>query len=97
VPQSDQNPSLASAIALVVLGLLILVPSGLCTGVFAFGPIVAAILNPGRYPNGNSTSNLALAFIFGGPFIVAGGALLFAGIRRFKARKSVAEDPKRPG
>jgi hypothetical protein len=86
-----EKPSLAGAIALVMLGLVILVPSGLCTGVFAFGPMIQSMLHPGRYPHGGTSPALGLAFIFGGPFLLAGGSLLYAGIRRLRARRDPPE------
>lgn len=94
MPQSDQRPSFASGLALVILGLVILVPSGLCTGVFAFGPLIAALLHPGRYSYSGTSQNVVLAFIFGGPFLLAGGTLLLFGIRRLKRRKDAAADLK---
>lgn len=94
MPQPDQRPSLAGGIALVVLGLVILVPSGLCTSVFAFGPIIEAMLHPQRYAYNSSSPDLILAFIFGGPFILLGGAMLYFGIRRLRARRAAALDLK---
>ena len=52
------------AIALIVMGLLILVPSGLCTTLVAFN---------------SSRNDLAMILTFGGPAILLGGGLLLAG------------------
>ena len=88
--QHDQRPSLAGGIALLVLGLVILVPSGLCTGVFALGPLIGSILHPGRYAG--SLVMLPTALMFGGPFILIGGAMAIAGFNRIrKNRKRIRE------
>lgn len=65
-----------SAIALVVIGLLILVPSGLCTGVFGIG----ALLDFGA-GQGYEVVMLVGALLIGGPFIVLGTLLIRTGLR----------------
>jgi len=69
----------AGGIALLVLGLVILVPSGLCTGIMAVG----AIINMIRFP-ATSMSLLPMVLIFGGPFVAGGGALVWQGIKRLR-------------
>jgi len=64
----------------LVLGLVILVPSGLCTGIMAIGAIVSTF----RYPS--AVGMLPMALIFGGPFVAAGGALVWQGIKRLRDR-----------
>ncbi len=93
MPQPDQKPSLAGGIALVVLGLVILVPSGLCTGVFAFGPLIASILHPAspEIPQNGAWQMLPLALLIGAPFLFLGGAVLYAGIRHLRARNDRSE------
>lgn len=70
--------NVAGGIALLVLGLVILVPSGLCTGIMAVGAIVSMF----RYPSAAGT--LPIALIFGGPFVAAGGALVWQGIKHLR-------------
>ncbi|HUE64865.1 MAG TPA: hypothetical protein VMO78_10875 [Rhizomicrobium sp.] len=90
MPQPDRKPSLAGGIALLVLGLVILIPSGLCTGVFAFGPWIESIMHPSRYDP--SMAMLIPALAIGGPFVYMGGALVFAGFTRIrKSRKGGRE------
>ncbi len=68
------------AIALVVIGLLLLVPSGLCTGVFG----VAMITEAPRSSVIDALNTLAIALVVGGPFIVGGAVLIYAGFRLSK-------------
>ena len=78
---TGQGPrrNVAGGIALLVLGLVILVPSGLCTGIMAIGAIVSMI----RYP-ASGMSLLPTALIFGGPFVAGGGALVWEGVKRLR-------------
>ena len=66
----------AAAIALIVVGLLILIPSGLCTSAFVIMGLVTMFSEPG-----DSTSSFMEALVFGGPFILVGAALLALGLR----------------
>jgi len=78
--QPDSGLSIVVTIALIVIGALIFIPSGLCTGVFMFGPMIMSLLRPG---SGAVESGLAgLALIIGGPFVAVGGIMLWFGIRR---------------
>jgi hypothetical protein len=76
------KPSVAGTVALIVVGLLILVPSGLCSGVVALSPIIEYIVNPRPYlaPFGG----IPFALI-GVPFLWIGGSLLWRGIKRWRA------------
>jgi hypothetical protein len=75
----------ASGIAFLVLGLVFLVPSGLCTGVFGGGALLEMLAHP---ENGNDAwSILAMALIFGGPFIAVGYLLVRVGIRNLRGPK----------
>jgi len=71
----------AGAVALVVIGLLILVPSGLCTGIFGVGAIYDMVTSS----SSEGFSILLEALMFGGIPIAIGGLLVFAG---FKMRKN---------
>jgi len=64
MPQASQEAP-GCAIALIVVGLLILVPSGLCTTVVGL----------------SSLGSLGIALVIGGPFILAGGGMVLSGIR----------------
>jgi hypothetical protein len=67
----------AGAVALVVIGLLILIPSGLCTGIFGVGALYAMITSS----PGEGLTVLLEALTLGGIPIVIGGLLVFAGFR----------------
>lgn len=71
--------------ALIVIGLLLLVPSGLCSGAMGVMAIWAAVTQPGN--GGDALSILPMIAIVGGPFIVGGGAMLLTGIRRARANR----------
>jgi len=78
-PQGPADPKPAprwtgTAIALVVIGLLILIPSGLCTGVFGLGALFDGV-------NADTSGFLETALIVGGPFIVLGALLVRTGLR----------------
>jgi hypothetical protein len=78
VPQSPppEPKWTAAAITLVVIGLLILVPSGLCTGVMG----ISALFDSSDGANFNIVI-LAMALIVGGPFVVIGALLVRTGLR----------------
>ncbi len=73
-----------TAIALVVIGLVILVPSGLCTAMMGGMTIFSMIMEPSNTANEDAMSFLTSAVLFGGPFIAAGAFLIYGG---FRARK----------
>jgi hypothetical protein len=74
--------NVAGGIALLVIGLVILIPSGLCTGVMAGGAILSLFT-----ASGNGMGLLTPALIFGGPFVAGGGALVWQGIKRLRRRE----------
>jgi len=85
------KPSLGTAIALIVVGLVIFVPSGLCTGFLVLAPLVASLSNPRA---ASESSMAAVALFVGGPFVIGGGVLLWVGFKNLLTyfRKSRAPD-----
>jgi hypothetical protein len=81
-PAPRKSGSIAAGIALVMLGLLVFVPSGLCTGVFVIGSIVQEMSHPG---SSGMMSMGFVALVIGGPFVAGGAALLWFGIKEFIA------------
>ena len=82
---TEPGPSIAGSIALIIVGLLILAPSGLCTGTLALPAIIYAITNPARAYN--YLASVPIVLIVGGPFIVFGAGLTFSGIKELRRRK----------
>ena len=72
------------AIAMIVIGLVILIPSGLCTSVFAGGAFVSLFTESGNTQDFFMV--LTEALVFGGPFIAIGLVLLILGLRRPRVR-----------
>jgi len=72
-----------AGVALVVIGLLILVPSGLCTGVLGIMGAAAAI---SRNSWSDLFQGLTEALSFGFIPILLGGVLLWAGLRQRKKK-----------
>ncbi len=66
-----------AAVALVTIGLLILIPSGLCTSAFGIAALMGSL-----GPSGADMSILAMALIVGGPFVALGALLVRAGLRQ---------------
>ncbi len=62
---------------------MILIPSGLCTGVMAGAAIISLFTPSG----GGGIGLLMPALIFGGPFVAGGGALVWQGIKRLRRRE----------
>ena len=90
--QPNSGPSVFVTVAFIVIGALIFIPSGLCTGLFLFGPLIHSILYPRP---GNPENRFASeVLIIGGPFVLIGGTMLWLGIRRareyMRARKENA-------
>ncbi len=78
----------ASGIALLVIGLLIFVPSGLCTGIMAGNAVFMTIDMLGR-PDRTFSPWLLLqgipsVLLIGAPFIIAGFFIIRAGLRRLR-------------
>jgi membrane protein implicated in regulation of membrane protease activity len=81
-PQGPADPKpparwTGAAVALLIIGLLILIPSGLCTSAFGI-----AALAGGFGSSGVDMSLLAMALIVGGPFVVLGALLVRTGLRK---------------
>lgn len=72
-PKPQEEPPLSTGCALIVIGLLVLVPSGLCTGYLAFG----AMMGPPVW------NIMPIPLLIGGPFIIGGAIALCAGAVRF--------------
>jgi hypothetical protein len=70
----------ALALAVFVIGLLILIPSGLCTGIFGIMAIVGSFRSPE-----DAIGLMVEALAFGGPFIAVGVGLVTLG-RRMRER-----------
>jgi hypothetical protein len=83
-PEPKKKGSLTGGgIALVVIGLLILVPSGLCTGLMGIAGFVAAVSDS----NWNDfTQMLTETISFGLIPILVGAFLLWAGLQRRKKK-----------
>lgn len=82
MPDPARRPSLAATIALLVVGALILIPSGLCTGYFALAVIVQAIQYPGTIID---SGFLGLILAIGGPLVLLGGFMIWRGVRRLRS------------
>lgn len=83
-PSAKPKYSAAGTAALMIIGLLFLIPSGLCTGIFGGGAVIDAIVHPENA--GDAASMITMAAIFGGPFIAIGAVLVWLGIRRMRGR-----------
>ena len=81
-PSAPPRYSASGTVALLLIGLLFLIPSGLCTGVFGGGALIDAFVNPQNA--GDSLSMILAAALFGGPFIAVGGVLVWIAIRRLR-------------
>lgn len=64
------------AVALIVIGLLVLIPSGLCTSYMTIQTIVTSMSNKTPIP----TDVIGFVVSIGGPFIVVGTLLTVLGI-----------------
>ncbi|HEY1613195.1 MAG TPA: hypothetical protein VGF97_05810 [Rhizomicrobium sp.] len=69
----------AGAIALIVIGLLILIPSGLCTSIFMGGAFLDTFFSS---QNSSAMGDAIPALIIGGPFVAIGAFLVWLGLRR---------------
>jgi len=88
--QPTQRHWTAGSIALIVIGLLILVPSGLCTTVVGIGYVIDMFAyqreNLVTLLTGGLPGALMMPLLFGGPFIALGAYLIHLGWRRRKSR-----------
>ena len=73
-PQGTRPRWTAISVAILILGLLILIPSGLCTALLG-GSIIAEGL-----PNGD-LSGIPIVLLYGGPPIAMGAALVWAALK----------------
>ena len=85
-PDPPRTPagSVAGAIAMVVIGLVIFIPSGLCTSVLGGGALVQMFIRPG---SSEGIAVLTMALATGGPFVGGGFALIWYGVKRLRGRK----------
>jgi hypothetical protein len=83
-PSPKRQYSAAGTAALLVIGLLFLVPSGICTGIFGGGALLDAFTSP--HNASDSLSMIFAAILFGGPFITVGAVMVLIGIRRLRGR-----------
>jgi hypothetical protein len=77
--------STGGIVALIVIGLLLLVPSGLCTAAIGIGAIYGMIVSPQNA--GDALATIPMLLIVAGPFLVGGAAMLVTGIRRSRANR----------
>lgn len=91
-PVPERHHSTAGIVALVVIGLLLLIPSGLCTAVLGGGAIWETLSNPSNASDLLNT--LPMVAIVAGPFIVGGGAMVITGIRRARANARSRRTPQ---
>lgn len=81
MPQASSGSS-GWAVALIVIGLLILVPSGLCTTVLGL--------------SSSSWNDLGVVLTVGGPFVLVGGWMVFSGIRRLRRADEAPSKERSP-
>lgn len=81
-PSAKPKYSAAGTAALMIIGLLFLVPSGLCTGILGGGAAIDAFVHPENI--GDSASMMLTVAIVGGPFVVFGAMLVWFGVRRMR-------------
>ena len=68
---------------MIIAGLVILIPSGLCTGILGVGALVAMFANP---RNSDGILMIIMPLVVGGPFVVGGAVLTWHGIKNFRER-----------
>jgi hypothetical protein len=83
-PTTKPKYSAAGTAALMIIGLLFLVPSGLCTGILGGGAIIDAFFHPQNI--GDSASMMVTVAIVGGPFVAFGAVLVWFGVKRMRGR-----------
>ena len=66
-------------LALFILGVLVLVPSGLCSGILLLSVLSGSLRDV--------LGGAWMVLLIGGPFILVGGALVFVGLRWRKSTK----------
>lgn len=83
-PSLKRQYNAAGTAALLIVGLLFLIPSGLCTGIFGGGALLDGVLHPSNIRD--SLSVLLMATVLGGPFIAIGGVMVWFGVKRIRGR-----------
>jgi len=83
-PAPEKQRHVASGIAFLFIGLVFLVPSGLCTGLFGGGALIDMLTRPEN--GGDAIGILFMALLFGGPFVLLGGFLVWQGVRNLRGR-----------
>jgi len=83
-PGAKRRYNAAGTAALLTIGLLFLVPSGLCTGILGGGALLDAFVHPENVSD--SVSMIVMVAIVGGPFVALGGVLVWLAIRRMRSR-----------
>jgi hypothetical protein len=83
-PPPPPRRNVGAGVAFLVIGLLILVPSGLCTGVLVGGTLIESFIHPSGSSDLDSVFFMGL--IFGGPFIIGGAVLVWQGVERLRRR-----------
>jgi hypothetical protein len=68
----------------MIIGLLFLVPSGLCTGILGGGAMIDAFVHPENI--GDSASMMLTVAIVGGPFVAFGAVLVWFSVKRMRGR-----------
>lgn len=81
---SEPARSIAGGIALMVIGLLILVPSGLCVGWFGIGALLEILTEPSH--GNDALGLLGLALMFGGPVVAVGAVLVWLAVRLMRRK-----------
>jgi hypothetical protein len=81
-PSARPRQSAAGTAALLIIGLVVLLPSGLCTGIFGGGALIDGLLHPENIRD--SLSILVMATVFGGPFVAIGGVMVWFGVKRLR-------------
>jgi hypothetical protein len=87
--QTERPHWTAGSVALIVIGLLILIPSGLCTTIIGIGSVIGML----AYQRENLVmllvglpGTLIMPLLIGGPFMALGAFLIHLGWRRRKSR-----------
>ncbi|HUO87954.1 MAG TPA: hypothetical protein VMU08_02170 [Rhizomicrobium sp.] len=83
-PRAPARESPLGALAMIVVGLLIFVPSGLCTAFMGGGALLDVFSHPENA--GDSLPWVLLVLVVGGPFVFGGGTMIRYGIRWLRDR-----------
>ena len=84
-PEAPRRHWTAGAVALVVLGLLILIPSGLCTATMGVTSIIA-MFTPNVSGLVGGVMLLIMTLVIGGPFVALGIGLIAIAQRETKPK-----------